>query len=274
VMGLTLAIEKHPIGATAAVALAGAVKPIALLALPFTGLLWAGLDSGWWRRIRAWVLSVVVTVAIFAAGSLLAGVGPGWIAALSTPGEVRTWLSPLTAIGMLTGMATTAAGITLDDNLTVTIARLIGTVAALGVVAYLALRPQGRSPARGAALAFLAVVLLGPVVQPWYLLWFLPLFAATGLRPLPFRLSILLIAGFSLHAMAESSSTADNLFEFSDGLAIVAAFLVVGLVLLASPRERQLVLGSSLSHGLLPEDPPEQARARRAVFRGRIEHRE
>ena len=74
--------------------------------------------------------------------------------------------------------------------------------------------------------------------------------------------------------MAESSSTSDSLFEFSDGLAIVAAFIVVGLVLLVSPRERRLVLGGPLSHGLLPADPDAQARAADAVFRGRIGTRE
>ena len=127
---------------------------------------------------------------------------------------------------------------------------------------------------RGAALAFLTVVLLGPVIQPWYLLWFLPLFAATGLKSTQLRVVILVIAGFSLHGMAESSSTSDNLFEFSDGLAIVAAFIVVGLVLLVSPRERRLVLSGSLSHGLMPQDPSAQARAEASVFRGRIDTRE
>ncbi|MEK9665109.1 MAG: polyprenol phosphomannose-dependent alpha 1,6 mannosyltransferase MptB [Candidatus Nanopelagicales bacterium] len=274
ITGLTLASQRHGAGGAAAVALAGAVKPIALLALPFVGLLWAGLRSGWWRRIRAWTLSALITVGVLAVASLLAGVGLGWIGALSTPGEVRTWLSPPTAIGMLVGAATTAAGITIDDELAVTVTRLLGTIAALTIVAWLVLRPQGRSPSRGAALAFLTVVLLGPVVHPWYLLWFLPIFAATGLHPRALRATILLIAGFSLHGMAESSSTADNLFQFSDGLAIVAAFLVVGLVLLVSPRERKLVLGGPLSHGLLPDDLPQQARAQQALFRGRIVQRE
>lgn len=285
VMGFALALERHPALGVVAIALAAAVKPIALLALPFAGLIWAGradgrvdgrpgLTAGWAGRIRAWILALVLTVAVFAVASLLAGVGPGWIAALSTPGEVRTWLSPATAIGMLLGMATTATGLTVDDALVVTISRTIGTVAALGIVAWLVLRPQGRSPVRGAALAFLAVVVLGPVIQPWYLLWFLPLFAATGLTPTQLRVVILVIAGFSLHGMAESSSTSDNLFAFSDGLAIVAAFVVVGLVLLVSPRERRLVLGGPLSHGLLPEGPDAQARAEESVFRGRIGARE
>jgi hypothetical protein len=175
---------------------------------------------------------------------------------------------------MLIGMGTTALGLTIDDALVVTITRTIGTLAALGIIGWLVLRPEGRSPVRGAALAFLTVVLLGPVIQPWYLLWFLPLFAATGLGPTQLRIAIVTIAGFSLHGMAESSSTSDSLFEFSDGLAIVAAFIVVGLVLLVSPRERRLVLGGPLSHGLLPADPDAQARADDAVFRGRIGTRE
>jgi hypothetical protein len=274
VMGFALACQRHPALGVTAIAAAAAVKPIGLLALPFAGLLWAGVTSGWWPRIRAWTLALLITIAVFAAASVLAGVGPGWIAALSTPGEVRTWLSPATAIGMLVGTATTAAGITIDDALVVTIVRTIGTLAALGIVAWLILRPAGRSPVRGAALAFLTVVLLGPVIQPWYLLWILPLFAATGLNPAQLRITILVIAGFSVHGMAESSSTSDNLFEFSDGLAIVAAFVIVGLILLVSPRERRLVLGGPLSRGLLPTTPDERGRAAEAIFRGRIAPRE
>ena len=274
VMGFALASERHPALGTVAIALSAAVKPIALLALPFLGLMWAGLTSGWGARIRAWALALAITVAIFAVASVLAGVGPGWIAALGTPGEVRTWLSPATAIGMLLGMGTTALGLTVDDALVVTVTRAIGTLAAVGILAWLVLRPEGRSPVRGAALAFLTVVLLGPVIQPWYLLWFLPLFAATGLGPKQLRVVILVIAGFSVHGMAESSSTSDSLFEFSDGLAIVAAFVVVGLVLLVSPRERRLVLGGPLSHGLMPADAEAQARADDSVFRGRIGTRE
>jgi hypothetical protein len=278
VMGFALAADRasrwSPVLAVIAIALAAAVKPIALLALPFVGLIWAGPTSSWGARIRAWILALLITIAVFAVASVLAGVGPGWIAALSTPGEVRTWLSPATALGMLLGMATTATGLTIDDALVVTITRAIGTVAALAIVAWLILHPEGRSPVRGAALAFLTVVLLGPVIQPWYLLWILPLFAATGLGPTQLRIAVITIAGFSLHGMAESSSTSDNLFEFSDGLAIVAAFIVVGLVLLVSPRERRLVLGGPLGHGMLPDGPGEQARAAASVFRGRIAPRE
>lgn len=137
---------------------------------------------------------------------------------------------------MLVGGLTSWLGLTDDNDLAVAVFRGIGTLAALAVVAWLCLRPEGRSPVRGAALAFLAVVVLGPVVQPWYLLWFLPLFAATGLTPKELRWTIVLTALFAIHGMSESSATSDNLLEVTDGLAIVTAVAIVGVILLASPR--------------------------------------
>ena len=35
---------------------------------------------------------------------------------------------------------------------------------------------------RRLGLAFAAVVLLAPIIQPWYVLWFLPFLAASGIR--------------------------------------------------------------------------------------------
>ena len=138
--------------------------------------------------------------------------------------------------------------------------RLIGLAVSLMIVAYLCLRPQGRSAVRGCALAFAAVVLLGPVIQPWYLLWILPLFAVTGLSETQLRWTILLTAAFAVHGMAESSATSDTLFELTDLVAIAFALAIVALILLASPRERRLVLKDAGSHGLQP-DTPEQRRA-------------
>jgi alpha-1,6-mannosyltransferase len=268
VAGLCLAAEGKGMFGSAAIALAASVKPIALLALPFAGLLWAGSRADWPTRILGWLKATAVASGTFVATMLVAGVGLGWLGALGTPGEVRTWLSPSTALGLSVGGVSTWLGVTDSNDLAVTVFRAIGTLAGVAVVAWLCLRPEGRSPVRGAALAFLAVVVLGPVVQPWYLLWFLPLFAATGLTPRELRWTIILTALFAIHGMAESSATSDNLLELTDGLAILTAAVIVGVVLLASPRERQLVLGDPVSHGLLPADRPAQARADRLVFRG------
>jgi len=266
VAGLALAAEQRPVLGVIAVALAGAVKPIGLLALPFVGLLWAGSSATWRRRIVAWAACTGIAAVTFSVIALAAGVGLGWLGALGTPGEVRTWLAPATALGMLVGGLLEMVGLTQTNDGAVTVFRIIGIVSALGCVTWLCLRPRGRSAVRGAALAFLVVVALGPVVQPWYLLWALPLFAVSGLPRRELQAVILLTAAFAVHGMAESSSTQDSLLEARDGIAIVAAFVVVGLVLLASRREREFVLGSHIGAGLLPVDAPGRARAAAMVL--------
>ena len=262
VAGLALASEQRCAWGAVSVSLAVAIKPIALIALPFVGLLWSGIGSGWGRRIRAWALSVVVLVCTLASVYLVAGAGQGVLAAaFGTPAGVLTWLSPTTAVGKIVGTLTTAAGITANATPVLAVLRTAGTVAALVIVAWLILRPAGRSPVRGAALAFGAVVLLGPVVQPWYLLWFLPLFAATGLGVRELRVAVLLTAIFTVHGMIESTTNADNLFDLADIVTFVLAFGVVAIVLLASPRERRLVLGPPHEGGLEPDSDDERARA-------------
>lgn len=266
VAGLALAAEQRPVLGVMAVALSGAIKPIGLLALPFVGLLWAGSTATWRRRILRWCATAGIAAVTFAIVALAAGVGLGWIGALSTPGEVRTWLAPVTALGMAIGGALEMAGLVTTNDGAVAVLRFLGMVAALVIVAWLCLRPRGRSAVRGAALAFLAVVALGPVVQPWYLLWALPLFAVCGLSRREVQAVVLLTAGFAIHGMAESSSTQDSLLEATDGIAIVGAIVIVGIVLLASRREREFVFGPRSGTGLMPADAPGRARAAAMVL--------
>lgn len=264
--GLALAGERWTLTGAALVGLAAAVKPIALLALPFVGLIRSGVVATLAVRIRDWVLVTAAAAAAFAVTALLAGTGMGWVTSLSAPGEVRTWLSPPTALGMIVGGILQALGLASTNDTAVIVFRMIGLVASLVVIAVLCLRPQGRSAVRGAALAFGAVVLLGPVIQPWYLLWVLPLFAATGLTQRQLRWVILLTAAFAVHGMAEASATSDTLLELTDLVAIGFALITVAVILLASPRERQLVLSDAGSHGLHPETPDDGLRAAARVI--------
>ncbi|MHB8795387.1 MAG: polyprenol phosphomannose-dependent alpha 1,6 mannosyltransferase MptB [Candidatus Nanopelagicales bacterium] len=262
VTGLALAAERSCAWAAVAVTLGATVKPIALLALPFTGLLWAGRDGSWLDRIRAWLQTALVAAVTLASVFLAVGAGTGVVsAAFGTPSGVLTWLSPTTAIGRPVGLLLTWAGLTADASTALSVVRLLGLAAALVAVAYLVLRPGGRSPVRGAALAFGAVVLLGPVVQPWYLLWFLPLFAATGLSVRELRVAVILTAVFTVHGMIESTVNADNLTDISDTITFVVATGIVFVLLLASPRERMLALGPPGVGGLMPQDEDESSRA-------------
>jgi len=260
VAGLTMAIERHPIVGVALIGLAGAVKPIALVVLPFAGLLWAGTRASWPRRLLAWARSAIIVLAVFAALSLLVGVGLGWVTSLSTPGTVRTWLSPPTALGMGLGAVLDVVGLGTVDG-AISFFRAIAMVAGGLIGIWLAVRPEGRSPVRGAALALLAIVALGPVVQPWYLLWVLPLIAAVGLTGGQLRLAMLVTAVLVIHGMAESNATADTLVDVRDGLATAFAIVMVAVVMLSSPGERRLILGDPVDRGIRPGSAAARARA-------------
>jgi alpha-1,6-mannosyltransferase len=260
VAGLALAVERHPVAGVVLIGLAGAVKPIALVVLPFAGLLWAGTRATWPRRLLAWAASALLVLGVFAVLSAVAGVGLGWVASLSTPGTVRTWLSPPTALGMTVGAVLEFVGLgTVDGAISVFRATAMAAGAVIGL--WLVLRPEGRSPVRGAGLALLAIVALGPVVQPWYLLWTLPLLAATGMTGNYLRIAILITSVLAIHGMAESNATADTLFDIRDGLATALAIVMVAVVLLSSPGERRLVLGDPVSRGIRPESAAARARA-------------
>ncbi|MBU6245201.1 MAG: polyprenol phosphomannose-dependent alpha 1,6 mannosyltransferase MptB [Actinomycetales bacterium] len=223
-----------------------AIKPIAVLALPFIGLLWAGHGAGWGARIRAWLLATLAAASTLACLFLVADAGTGVLsAAFGTPSGVLTWLSPPTAIGQALGYLTSLAGLTADASPVVAVVRGVALLAAVAIIGWLILTPDRRAPLRGAAMALGVIVVLGPVIQPWYLLWFLPLFAAAGLSTNERRAAVLLTAAFTVHGMVESSTTSDNFLDITDGITFVIAIAIVALVLFASPRERGLILGDS-----------------------------
>lgn len=261
VVGFAVTLERLPILGVVLVTLGGSVKPVGLVALPFIGLLWAGATSSWGRIWLRWIYSAVIAAVLLGGLAIFTKTGLGWVAALATPGEVRTWLSPPTAVGMAVGGVLGLFGFDVTDN-TVAIARLIGTVATLCVLAYLCLRPWGRTPIRGAALAFGTLVVLGPVVQPWYVLWSLPLFAAAGLSRIELKTALLGSAGFTLFGLVTSSATQDSLIQISDAVGMLVVAAVLALLLAASPRERRLVLGEQEDAGIMPDDAPARARRR------------
>lgn len=260
VAGFAVTLERWPLLGVVLVTLGGSVKPIGLVALPFIGLLWAGSRPRWSKICLRWIYTGLISGAILAVLAIYTKTGLGWIEALATPGAVRTWLSPPTAVGMAVGGFAGIFGFEITDT-TVAVARLIGTGATLVILAWLCLRPWGRTPIRGAALALFTLVALGPVVQPWYVLWSLPLFAAAGLNRIELKTTLIGTAGFTLFGLVTSSATQDSLVQVSDAFGLVIVAIVIAILLAASPRERRLVLGEQEDAGIAPEDPPARARA-------------
>jgi alpha-1,6-mannosyltransferase len=120
--------------------------------------------------------------------------------------------------------------------------RDVGTLATLVVIAWLVLTGHRRSPVRGLGLSLLALVMLGPVVQPWYLLWALVVLAGAGLNRVETRAAVLLSTFFVVYSMASSGSTVPTYAYISSGVATLISIGVVLALLAASRRSRALLL--------------------------------
>jgi hypothetical protein len=253
-IAMMIALRGYFVLAVIAATLALGIKPVAIVLLPFLAVIAAGSGASLMRRAKYGAIAGLVALTTLFITSALAETGPfGWIGSLSTPGTVKSWLSPTTAIGMLTGGTLRFLGFGNVIDTSVGITRLIGSVILAMVLVLLIIRPAGRSATRGVALSFVALVVLGPVVQPWYLLWSIPLLAVTGLSHKQLRIMVIAIAAFTVHGIANSSATADTFLELSDGIAMVLAGLTLGLAMLASKAERSLILGDSTEQDMLPK---------------------
>lgn len=254
VLALVFALKHRWILAALLATFALGIKPVAIVVLPF--LAYISAESSWISRIRQGLkIGLVAAVTLFSL-SYLAGVGPfGWLSALGTPGTVKSWLSPFTAIGMMFGQFMNLLGFGNQIDYFVSITRGIGSVVMAITLMYLVFKPEGRSATRGAAFAFAALVVFGPVIQPWYLLWAIPLIAASGLSHKYVRLVVIVIAAFTIHGIANSSATTDTFMDLSDGLAILLAAAILAVAALASGHERQLIIGDKSERGIKPETP-------------------
>jgi alpha-1,6-mannosyltransferase len=112
-----------------------------------------------------------------AAIAAVSGLGLGWVGTLGASAQLHSWLAPTNQLGFLVG-ALGGAGLTSAAiSVTVRIGAVLGAVAGAAVLWAIF---RGRlNPLTGLGAAFAVMVVTGPVVQPWYLLWaVLPLAAS------------------------------------------------------------------------------------------------
>lgn len=178
--GLYYAAVRRPLTGIALVTLSVAVKPITLIMLPFIGLLWAGRGAGWGRKIAFWAATAALSLGALWALGLVNGFGFGWINGLSAPGSVWIWYAPVGFIGLVIASITDKFG--LDGWVLAGYAFTAGKALTLGAIAWTVFRGEHRRMVRRLAYALAAVVLLAPMVQAWYVVWLIPLFAVTGIR--------------------------------------------------------------------------------------------
>ncbi|MFD0746895.1 polyprenol phosphomannose-dependent alpha 1,6 mannosyltransferase MptB [Phytohabitans flavus] len=171
VAGLAAAVARHPAVGAALIALAALVKAPAVVAIFFVASIWAEQATGRWRRVRTMLYAAAVAAATTVVITAVAGTGYGWVRALNTPVSTGNW-SPTSLLGRATGAI-------LGTAHAVPMWHWIGLGAAVVAGAILWLRRTHLGPVYAVGLGLGAIVLFGPALRPWYLLWGLvPLAAA------------------------------------------------------------------------------------------------
>ncbi len=247
VAGLEIALRGPPNGrmwvlGAVLISMAAMVKVPAILALAFLGALlarrWGGRISDLARAAGLLALIAVVVTVVIGFGSRL---GFGWMGALGTPNAVRSWLSPITDLGSLAGHLGIVFGLGDHTDSALALTRAVGLACAAGVCVWLLWGCfRGRIDAMtGLGVGLGAVVLLGPVVHPWYLLWAaIPLAgsaSAAGYR----RAAVVLSVALALLVPPTGQDFYLRAFVLLQAIAGAAVILVLPLLLVRGKLPRR-----------------------------------
>ncbi|MBY8875181.1 polyprenol phosphomannose-dependent alpha 1,6 mannosyltransferase MptB [Micromonospora sp. PLK6-60] len=176
-VGLVLALRRRPALGVVLITLAMLVKAPAALALAFVVPVWAGQLGGRRPALRAALCTAAVSGGTALLVTAVAGTGFGWVRALGTPTHARTWMSLSTDLGWAVGTVLhRLRGLDVEEVRHAV--WLVGLVVAAGACLVLWRRGGRHRPVGTLGLCLGVVVLAGPVVHPWYLLWALVPLAA------------------------------------------------------------------------------------------------
>jgi alpha-1,6-mannosyltransferase len=220
--GLYYCATRRVIFGIVLVTLSISVKPITIVFLPFIGLLWAGKNASWPRKFVFWGLTAGLSLALLYLMSRVNGFGFGWINGLSAPGSIWIWYAPVGLVGLIVASLSNAVG--LDGWGLAKWAFDAGKLVAVGIVAWQIFRGDYDRLMRRLTLAFAAVVLLSPMIQSWYIVWLIPLFAVTGIRDdWQVKALYFIVSFFMVYAISDQLDVFPYLQTADLGLALALA---------------------------------------------------
>ena len=193
--GVMFAVRRHLWLGLLFCSLAAAIKAPAALGIVYVA--WTWVEPSVTPRIERWrsfplqllsmvrarivplATGVIISTVTLLICTELAGFGFGWVKNLATPGTVRSWAAPATGLGMaITGLCH-ILGFDVSMAPILSVTRLLGLLTAVVASIVLLWRAQERGWVRSLGMSLLLFVVLGPVVQPWYLVWGLIVLAAS-----------------------------------------------------------------------------------------------
>ena len=259
VAGVYAAATKYPLLGILLVTGSIGIKPITILLLPFIGLLWAGKGASWPRRFVIWAATALLSFGILAVSGYADNLGLGWAWALLDPTPGYTGYSPSGFLGQQVERVGNFFG--QPGDALASVFRQVLQYAAIALVLVLMFVGGDRRIVRRMALAFSAVVLLSPIIQPWYILWLIPLLAATGIKDnWQIRILYIVITFFVVFG-AQDQLSVWPFIDLSVSVSQVAFVITVAFTLylaLIDPRTRTLLTHGGF-RGWVDPGPPQVA---------------
>ena len=185
--------------------------------------------------------------------------GLGWAWALLDPTPGYTGYSPSGFLGQQVERVGNFFG--QPGDALASVFRQVLQYAAIALVLVLMFVGGDRRIVRRMALAFSAVVLLSPIIQPWYILWLIPLLAATGIKDnWQIRILYIVITFFVVFG-AQDQLSVWPFIDLSVSVSQVAFVITVAFTLylaLIDPRTRTLLTHGGF-RGWVDPGPPQVA---------------
>ena len=229
---------------------AGMVKVTGFIGLGFTGMALARLLHKQFMMRQATAIALaagifaifmVLTIATF---TVLSGIGLGWITGQGGAATIRSWLSITTDLGVASGFFGMMLGLGDHTEAILSITRMVGVVIAAGFMVRMlfgtfrgVIHPIG-----GLGVSTLVLVILFPVVHPWYILWAVLPLAAWANRMF-FRYAVIIYSTIMSFVVLPrglglpAGTVAQIYVSAAVGLAVL---ITIGWVVLRRNRERIL----------------------------------
>jgi hypothetical protein len=229
------------------ITLATCVKLPAILALGYLAWNWWGdhRNDDWRQRLKGSAIVGGIAVGLVGVLCLVVGIGLGWLSALSSTNKVVSTFSFFTKAGFVTSDLLAALGLVDDPAIVTAVFRYVG----LAIAAVVMLAVLRRSPSIGvtksSGIALLALMLLAPVVWPWYLPVTFALLAAVGVRRYRPTLIVLVIAS-SLLVWPSSVQSIEALNRYQHWLGLLVVCIIAGCCVAAQYMARASERGREL----------------------------
>lgn len=194
-LGIAKAMQKKPLWGFFFCACAAAIKAPAALGMVYVAWTCVSPYVSKRERLRPFLYAGAIGAFVLGVSTWMAGFGFGWVKNLLSNGTVRSWAAPATGVGMAITSVSHGLGVSVSETSILSVTRTLGLMLAVALCLWLLLNANRRGWVRSLGVSLLLLVVLGPVVQPWYLAWGLVLLAASYEGREHFWLLLLSITG-------------------------------------------------------------------------------